>query len=96
MFPSHDPGAGNENEVGLVYYGYKHPLSCRIEVYLGGELQYPLFLPCKIRAVQHQYNASSPAVLKVNEQYAFSEVDLSISLVEPKTLERQLIENGDY
>jgi hypothetical protein len=81
--------------VGGTYLGYNYPDVFRIKfLYDGKEIEdAPKLLDCYLQGVQTNYNPSQMAFFKDGK---FSEITMSLSFTETRTLFRQDIVNGGY
>jgi hypothetical protein len=78
-------------------FGYRFPTRYKIEaMYNGFVLQNILTEPCYLESVMTNYNPSSHAFMKSGSgsQGFFSEIDLSLTFIEGKTLNRKSIQAG--
>ena len=71
--------------------GYKFPNRFRIEIEYNGEEVTNKILPCYLRDVSVTYN---PSTMAMHDDGNFSEIDMSVSFTESRTLDRKQIEAG--
>lgn len=71
--------------------GYKFPNRFRIEVEYNGKEVVNKLLPCYLRDVNVTYN---PSTMAMHDDGNFSEIDMSLSFTESRTLDRKQIEAG--
>lgn len=79
--------------------GYKFPTRYKIEAFYDGrslsELGYNVKTePCYLESLMTNYNPSSQAFMKASGNSYFSEIDLSLTFIEGKPLDRKSIEAG--
>lgn len=84
LYPSDIRDAG-------ISLGYRFPNRFRIEIEYNGKEVTNKILPCFLRDVSVTYN---PSTMAMHDDGNFSEIDMSVSFTESRTLDRKQIEAG--
>ena len=77
--------------LGGISLGYKFPNRFKIQIEYNGEEVTNKILPCYLRDVSVTYN---PSTMAMHDDGNFSEIDMSVSFTESRTLDRKQIEAG--
>lgn len=85
LYPEDIPGLGG------ISLGYKFPNRFKIQIEYNGEEVTNKILPCYLRDVSVTYN---PSTMAMHDDGNFSEIDMSVSFTESRTLDRNQIEAG--
>lgn len=85
LYPEDIPGLGG------ISLGYKFPNRFKIQIEYNGEEVTNKILPCYLRDVSVTYN---PSTMAMHDDGSFSEIDMSVSFTESRTLDRKQIEAG--
>ena len=85
LYPEDIPGLGG------ISLGYKFPNRFKIQIEYNGEEVTNKILPCYLRDVSVTYN---PSTMAMHDDGNFSEIDMSVSFTESRTLDRKQIEAG--
>lgn len=84
LYPEDIPDAG-------ISLGYRFPNRFNIQIEYNGEEVTNKILPCFLRDVSVTYN---PSTMAMHDDGNFSEIDMSVSFTESRTLDRRQIEAG--
>lgn len=90
LYPESIPANVAGTEISI---GYKFPNRFQIEIEYDGQRIANKILPCYLRDVSTSYN---PTTMAMHEDGNFSEIDLSLSFTESRTLDKKDIAEGGF